>query len=69
MVGAVRRKLPPRPSQTRWHARSRDADTAAVVRESMTVIATNSPPRPPELSALVDWIFTRIGRVVHFRPL
>lgn len=43
-------------------------NTAAVVRESMTVIATNSPPLPAELSALVDWIFTRIGRVVHLPP-
>ncbi|KEF59986.1 pyrroline-5-carboxylate reductase [Exophiala aquamarina CBS 119918] len=43
-------------------------NTAALVRESMTVIATNTPPLPSELSTLVDWIFTRIGRVVHLPP-
>lgn len=41
---------------------------AALIRESMTVIATPSPPLPAPLSALVDWIFTRIGRVVHLPP-
>ncbi|KIX92597.1 uncharacterized protein Z520_11626 [Fonsecaea multimorphosa CBS 102226] len=46
-------------------------NTAAIVRESMTVIATNTPPLPPlpaELSSIVEWIFTRIGRVVHLPP-
>lgn len=42
--------------------------TAAVVRESMTVIATTTPPLPAELSAIVDWIFTRVGRIVHLPP-
>ena len=43
-------------------------NTAAVVRESMTVIATSTPPLPPDQNALVEWIFTRIGRVVHLPP-
>jgi pyrroline-5-carboxylate reductase len=43
-------------------------NTAAVVRESMTVIATVTPPLPTELESLVTWIFTRIGRVVHLPP-
>lgn len=43
-------------------------NTAAVVRESMTVIATPTPPLPQPLSQLVEWIFTRVGRVVHLPP-
>lgn len=43
-------------------------NTAAAVRESMTVIATTTPPLPSDLSAVVEWIFTRIGRVVHLPP-
>jgi pyrroline-5-carboxylate reductase len=43
-------------------------NTAAIVRESMTVIANTSPPLPAELSGIVEWIFTRIGRVVHLPP-
>ena len=43
-------------------------NTAAVVRQSMTVIATSDPPLPPELESLVTWIFSRIGRVVHLPP-
>ena len=39
-------------------------NTASFVRESMTVIATSSPPLPEPQAALVNWIFTRIGRVV-----
>ncbi|KXL46804.1 hypothetical protein M433DRAFT_42675, partial [Acidomyces richmondensis BFW] len=41
-------------------------NTAAAVRESMTVIGR--PPHttlPAETDALITWIFTRIGRVVH----
>ena len=34
----------------------------------MTVIATPSPPLPQPLSALVTWMFNRIGRVVHLPP-
>lgn len=40
-------------------------NTAALVRQSMTVIATSDPPLPAELQSLVTWIFTRIGRVVN----
>lgn len=43
-------------------------NTAAVIRESMTVIATSAPPLPTELEALTDWIFSRIGRTVHLPP-
>ena len=43
-------------------------NTASLIRESMTVIATSSPSLPPHLNALVTWIFTRIGRVVHLPP-
>lgn len=39
-------------------------NTAAVVRESMTVIATTQPALPLEYEQLTSWIFTRIGRVV-----
>lgn len=43
-------------------------NTASLIRESMTVIATSSPPLPPHLDSLVTWMFTRIGRVVHLPP-
>ena len=43
-------------------------NTASLIRESMTVIATPNPPLPPNLDALVTWMFTRIGRVVHLPP-
>ena len=43
-------------------------NTASLICESMTVIATSSPALPSQLNALVTWIFTRIGRVVHLPP-
>jgi pyrroline-5-carboxylate reductase len=43
-------------------------NTAAVIRESMTVLATPTPPLAPEQAQLVEWIFTRIGCVVHLPP-
>lgn len=43
-------------------------NTAAAVRESMTVINTSNPPLPDETNKLVTWIFTRVGRVVHLPP-
>src|ERR1700759_1434613 len=43
-------------------------NTASFVRESMTVIATSTPPLQPEWNTLVTWIFSRIGRVVHLPP-
>lgn len=43
-------------------------NTAAFIRESMTVIATSTPPLPTPIDALVTWIFTRIGRVVRLPP-
>ena len=43
-------------------------NTAAAVRESMTVIATSTPALSPQLNQLITWIFTRIGRVVYLPP-
>ena len=43
-------------------------NTASLICESMTVIATSNPPLPKDLDVLVTWIFTRIGRVVHLPP-
>ncbi|GAP86512.1 putative pyrroline-5-carboxylate reductase [Rosellinia necatrix] len=40
-------------------------NTTSIVRESMTVIANSEPPLPPPTSALVTWIFKRIGDVVY----
>lgn len=40
-------------------------NTASGIRESMTVIATTTPPLPPQVSSLVTWIFKRIGDVVY----
>lgn len=44
-------------------------NTAAFIRESMTVIANSTPPLPGPLDAMVTWIFTRIGRVVRLPPV
>ena len=43
-------------------------NTASFVRESMTVVATPSPPLPADWGALVSWLFSRVGRVVHLPP-
>lgn len=43
-------------------------NTASLVRESMTVIATTTPPLPAEWSTLITWIFSRIGKVVQLPP-
>lgn len=43
-------------------------NTAAAVRESMTVIANPTIPMPAQQAALVHWIFNRIGRVVKLPP-
>lgn len=40
-------------------------NTASLIRESMTVIATPDPPLPSERASLVTWIFKRIGDVVY----
>ncbi len=40
-------------------------NTARLIRESMTVVATAAPPLPPPVAALVTWIFRRIGDVVY----
>ncbi|TQS33521.1 hypothetical protein Golomagni_06132 [Golovinomyces magnicellulatus] len=39
-------------------------NTAALVRQSMTVIATPSPPLSAESDKLITWIFKQIGDVV-----
>jgi pyrroline-5-carboxylate reductase len=39
-------------------------NTAALIRESMTVIGLSDPPLPYETQVLVTWIFRRIGDVV-----
>ena len=39
-------------------------NTAALIRESMTVIASPEPPLPLQTQTLVTWIFKRIGDVV-----
>jgi len=43
-------------------------NTASLVRESMTVIANPEPALSETQSALVQWIFERIGRVVRLPP-
>jgi pyrroline-5-carboxylate reductase len=43
-------------------------NTAAEVRESMTVINTTTPPLAPEITSLLTWIFRRIGLVTHLPP-
>ncbi|KAK0630832.1 pyrroline-5-carboxylate reductase dimerization-domain-containing protein [Bombardia bombarda] len=43
-------------------------NTASLIRESMTVINTSTPPLPEETSGLVTWIFKRIGDVVYLPP-
>ncbi|MCJ1473173.1 delta 1-pyrroline-5-carboxylate reductase [Lambiella insularis] len=43
-------------------------NTASILRESMTVIATSTPPLPPNLDKLVTWMFTRIGQVRQVDP-
>lgn len=43
-------------------------NTAAMVRESMSVIATQEPPIPQDDDALLTWIFKQIGDVSHVPP-
>ena len=43
-------------------------NTAALIRESMTVIATTTPPMPSDVQTLVTWIFKRVGDVVYLPP-
>ncbi|QIW99942.1 hypothetical protein AMS68_005460 [Peltaster fructicola] len=40
-------------------------NTAAAVRESMTVIGTSQPPLASETQKLITWMFKQIGRVVY----
>lgn len=43
-------------------------NTASLVGESMSVIGTSTPPLPAAYFALVTWMFTNVGRVVHLPP-
>lgn len=43
-------------------------NTASLIRSSMTVIADSAPPLSSSQTALVSWILSRIGRVVHLPP-
>lgn len=43
-------------------------NTAAMVRESMTIIETSSPPLPDKWDKLLTWIFTRVGQVSRLPP-
>lgn len=42
-------------------------NTAAIVRESMTIIETSSP-LPDKWEKLLTWIFTRVGQVACLPP-
>src|SRR5690606_959052 len=39
-------------------------NTAAVIRQSLTVIEISNPPLPAKEASLVTWIFRQIGEVV-----
>lgn len=43
-------------------------NTAALVRQSMTVISQPTPPLSDDQTALVTWIFNRCGKVVQLPP-
>ncbi|KAK6438156.1 delta 1-pyrroline-5-carboxylate reductase [Oleoguttula sp. CCFEE 5521] len=43
-------------------------NTAASIRESMTVLSVPTPPPPAEQLELTTWIFSRIGRVSTLPP-
>lgn len=43
-------------------------NTAALIRQSMTVVETRTPPLDAESAAVVEWIFGRVGDVVYLPP-
>ncbi|CEJ89462.1 Putative Pyrroline-5-carboxylate reductase [[Torrubiella] hemipterigena] len=43
-------------------------NTAALIRESMTVIGISDPPLSDESEKLITWIFKQIGDVVYLPP-
>ncbi|KAL8940040.1 MAG: hypothetical protein Q9211_002471 [Gyalolechia sp. 1 TL-2023] len=43
-------------------------NTASLIRSSMTVIADSEPSLSSSQAALVTWLLSRIGRVVHLPP-
>ena len=52
------------PQSDRCHIVRAMPNTAALIRESMTILNPADPPLPPNLEKLVNWIFSRVGRVV-----
>lgn len=43
-------------------------NTASLIRESMTFVATPNPPLKPDQEALITWIFKKIGEVAFLPP-
>lgn len=43
-------------------------NTASLIQRSMTVIADSNPPLSSSQTALVTWLFSRIGRVTNLPP-
>ncbi|KAI9742557.1 MAG: delta 1-pyrroline-5-carboxylate reductase [Claussenomyces sp. TS43310] len=41
---------------------------AAAIRESMTVVATSTPPLPEDMSTIITWIFKQVGEVIYLPP-
>ena len=56
------------PRSRRCRVISAIPNTASMVRESMTVIADSTPPLEDDEAKLIEWIFTRIGKVVKLPP-
>lgn len=52
------------PQSDRCHIVRAMPNTAALIRESMTILNPSDPPLPQNLEKLVNWIFSRVGRVV-----
>lgn len=51
------------PQSDRCHIVRAMPNTAALIRESMTILNPANPPLPSNLEKLVNWMFTRVGRV------
>ena len=51
------------PQSDRCHIVRAMPNTAALIRESMTILNPANPPLPQNLEKLVNWIFSRVGRV------
>ncbi|KAL2114140.1 hypothetical protein VUR80DRAFT_446 [Thermomyces stellatus] len=55
---------PPPPAASRCTVVRAMFNTAAVIRQSLTVIETSNPPLPAAEASLITWIFKQIGEVV-----